>query len=520
MRNRTTPQITRRDFVKGAAASVAAAAAAGTVMAGCSPAAPAGLPKKWDQEADVIVVGFGGAGAAAAIEARKAGAKVLVLERKPGGGGSTALCGGIIYMGGGTPLQKTTGFSDTPDAMFKYLLAAAGDGADEAKIRVLCDKSVDLYDWLLGVGVKFKQTYIDGRAAQPMTDDGLVWSGNERQAKFAAITPAVPRGHKVQAPAASGAALWPPLQKAATDAGAQVLTETLAKRLIVNASGRVVGVVADSGGKEINLKAKKGVILTAGGFFANKDMVKQHCPKFVNSGITGTDGDDGSGIRMGQGAGGDIKQMGLVDASSFTYLCSEALIKGILVNMNGRRFVGEDNYGSWVGDKIVREYPMSFLIVDAAVQKEVEATTPEAFKSFCKPVAQADTVTALATALKIPASLLESTFAAYNQFAANGEDPEMQKEKKYVVPLKTGPFFAYAFVAQGASCFTMGGLCTNTESQVLDVWGKTIVGLYAAGRNAALVEGSMYPGSGTSVAGALIFGRIAGKSAAALEAWK
>ena len=104
---------------------------------------------KWDHVADVVIVGFGGAGACAALEARADGAEVLILERASGGGGTTALSTGQIYLGGGTPIQRACGFEDSPEQMFQYLLASCGPGADEEKIRAFADGCLEHYDWLV-----------------------------------------------------------------------------------------------------------------------------------------------------------------------------------------------------------------------------------------------------------------------------------------------------------------------------------------------------------------------------------
>jgi 3-oxo-5alpha-steroid 4-dehydrogenase len=507
--------ISRRGFVKGAVLSAAAAAGA-SVLSGCGATQASELPKKWDKEADIVVVGFGGAGAAAAIEAGKAGAEVVVLERMPVGGGSTAICGGIIYMGGGTPIQKAAGFDDSLDALQAYLLASAGAGADPDMVQTYVDKNLDLFDWLVEIGVKFKESYLPGKWAAPPTDDGLVYSGNETQATYAAVTPPVPRGHHVQAPGSSGAVLWPPLQAAAEAAGAEILTEALAERLVATPEGRVAGVVAQIEGEEQYIKAKKAVILTAGGFFANKEMMAQHCPEFLASQYqVGTDGDDGSGIRMGQGAGGDLRMMSGAFAYSAAYMYSEALVKGVLVNQKGRRFIGEDNYGSFIGCALVKGNQTAFLIVDDAVWSEV----PDAAKEAITLAGQADTIAELVTNLGLNPVMVESTVSVYNQFAAEGQDPEFQKDSHYVVPLETGPFYALPYLAAYAGGFTTGGLRINTKSEVLDVNGEPVPGLYSAGRNAFAVTAQNYPGSGTSVGEALIFGRIAGEGAAALEDW-
>lgn len=512
-------KLSRKQFVQGAALGLVAASSA-TVLTGCGAKAATSLPEEWDNEADVVVVGFGGAGAAAAIEAGKAGASVIVLERTTTGGGSTALCGGIVYMGGGTPTQKAAGIEDTPDGMNKYLTAAAGAGADPEMIKTYCDNTLDLHDWLTGLGISFKGSFIAGRFPTPPTDDGLCYSGNELQAAYSAVTTPVPRGHHVQSPGSSGAVLWPPLSDGAKAAGAEVMVNITAQSLIVNPEGRVVGVTADKQGRVINIKAKKAVVLTGGGFAFNKDMVNQYCPEYQSAYPLGTEGDDGSGIRMGQGAGGDLRLIACGDASSFVYLASEVLIKGILVNPIGRRFVGEDNYGSWVGDLLVKNYPIAYLIVDSAIWEEAQPTIPDSYKDYVTPVGQADSLSELAAALYIPPEILESTVAAYNQFAAAGNDLEMHKESKYVAALEKAPFYAIGFYPQAASFFTMGGLRINTSAQVLDEKGEPVPGLYSAGRNAAAVSASMYPGSGTSVGEALTFGRIAGKGAAALTSWE
>ncbi|HUH36812.1 MAG TPA: FAD-dependent oxidoreductase, partial [Spongiibacteraceae bacterium] len=111
--------------------------------------------RQWARETDVLVVGLGAAGASAAIEAATAGAEVEVLELASAGGGTTALAGGQIYLGGGTPIQKACGFEDSAEAMYEYLLMAAGPNADHAKVRAYVDDSLAHYDWLVAHGVEF-----------------------------------------------------------------------------------------------------------------------------------------------------------------------------------------------------------------------------------------------------------------------------------------------------------------------------------------------------------------------------
>jgi 3-oxo-5alpha-steroid 4-dehydrogenase len=194
---------------------------------------------------------------------------------------------------------------------------------------------------------------------------------------------------------------------------------------------------------------------------------------------------------------------------------SEVLTKGVLINMKGRRFIGEDNYGSFIACALIHGNPVSFLVFDDAVWSEV----PDAVKDYVTLAGQADTVAELVTNLGLNAAMVESTLSTYNQFAAEGQDPEHQKNEHYLVPLETAPFYAIPFMAEYGNAFTTGGLHINTRAEVVDADGEPIPGLYAAGRNAFAVTAQNYPGSGTSVGEALIFGRIAGQGAAASESW-
>jgi 3-oxo-5alpha-steroid 4-dehydrogenase len=513
------PKLTRRELIAGTAAGAVAVTAAGA-LSGCSPTTPSNMPAKWDREADVVVVGLGGAGAATAIEAARAGAEVIVLERMPVGGGSTVLCGGLLYMGGGTPLQKATGFEDSVENMYNYMLAATGAGADPDMIRIYCENSVDLYDWLVELGVPFKKSFIPGKYAAVPTDDGLAYTGNEMQAHYKAVATPVPRGHHVEGIDHTGKVLFPPLHAGVEAAGAQIVYEAPAQRLVVDPDGRVVGVVVDIDGVDEYVKARKGVVLCAGGFAANKEMVGQHCPSYLRSEfLVGTKTDDGAGIRMGQGVGGDVRMLGDAFAYSGIYEFGESLVKGILVDDMGRRFIGEDNYGSWVGRALIQGHPVSYVVVDQAIWDEVPEQGKKYIQENIKFGGQADSIPELAQAAKINPEVFQNTVDFYNAHAAKGEDPEFSKDAHYLVPLENPPFYAINFPAAHAWFFTTGGLKITSKAQVVDAFGEPVPGLFAAGRNAFAVSAQMYPGSGTSVCEALTFGRIAGRVAAASEAW-
>ena len=136
----------------------------------------------WDLESDVIVVGFGAAGACAALEAAAAGARVLVLDRF-GGGGATALSGGVVYAGGGTPQQQAAGVTDSAGAMFAYLSAEAGDVVSAATLRAFCDGSPAMLAWLERHGVPFEGSLCPDKTSYPTNRHYLYYSGSEQSAR-------------------------------------------------------------------------------------------------------------------------------------------------------------------------------------------------------------------------------------------------------------------------------------------------------------------------------------------------
>src|SRR5512139_3726430 len=188
---------------------------------------------RWDEEVDVLVVGLGAAGAAAALEASRAGAQTLVLERAGGGGGTSAMSGGVLYLGGGTALQKACGFEDSAEEMFKYLMASSGATPDEEKISLYCEGSVEHYDWIVAQGVPFKQTFYYGCSGEPPTDDGLVWSGSEKTHPFKEIAKPAPRGHVPKHPHQTGHVIMKHLIASARARGARIQGDSRVTALVL-----------------------------------------------------------------------------------------------------------------------------------------------------------------------------------------------------------------------------------------------------------------------------------------------
>jgi 3-oxo-5alpha-steroid 4-dehydrogenase len=463
---------------------------------------------RWDETRDVLVVGLGAAGAAAALEAASAGADTCVLERAAGGGGTSALSGGVLYLGGGTALQRACGFGDSPEAMFAYLAASCGEGADAAKLRLYCEGSVEHYEWLVARGVPFKPVFYDGCSGEPPTDDGLVWSGSERAHPFRELAAPAPRGHVPRMEHQAGPLLMRALCAAVEASPAWVAANHRCVALVREAGGAVVGAVAECFGEERTLRARRGVILTTGGFINDDAMIAAHQPWVRRCKIrVGAEGDDGSGIRLGMAVGAATLHM---DAASISLPATQpwGLKRGILVNAQGQRFINEDAYYGRLGEwALLHHGGRAWLVVDDAVFEKPEYPRPVA--------AVGETPAELERELGLPPGSLEATLALYNRHAERGADPVFSKAPDYVTPLVRPPFGAFDCTAEGSiyAAFTLGGLHTDPDGRVLDPAGRPIPGLLAAGRATSGLSVGGYS-SGLSLGDGTFFGRRAGRCAA------
>lgn len=460
----------------------------------------------WNDEADVVVVGFGAAGACTAIEAAEAGADVLVVERAGGGGGTSAMSGGLIYMGGGTPVQEACGYEDSPEDMFRFLVAALGPRPDEAKIRLFCEQSVAHFHWLESHGVPFKRSFYPEPGLEAPTDDCLVFSGGEDGHPFDRIARPAPRAHKPRHPAAAGGFLMQKLVAATERSGARVVCDARTDALVTADDGSVVGVVVRHDGSERAVRARGGVVLTAGGFVKNEQMVALHQPRIAACSFKlGVDGDDGRAIRMAMAAGADAIRMDAAEVA-LPITPPRRLVRGLVVNRHGQRFINEDTYYGRVGQEaLFRHDGQVFLVVDNAIYERnalgFEATFVE------------ETVAELESAAGFPDGALQATVNDYNRFAARGEDPLFHKVREFVQPLLEPPFAVIDCRPDKVlwATFTLGGLHTSPTGEVLDPGGRAIAGLYAAGRTTSGIAAYGYC-SGISLGDATFFGREAGRT--------
>ncbi|WP_341643785.1 FAD-dependent oxidoreductase [Thauera sp. SDU_THAU2] len=470
---------------------------------------------RWDIDTDVAVIGMGAAGSCAAIEARLAGARVRVFEVASAPGGSAALSGGEIYAGGsgGTSVQRAHGFEDSTEDLYTYLMMAGGPGADTGRVRLYAEGAAAHFDWLEAQGVPFKGSYLPGKWIEPTTDDTLLWSGSEAAWPFSARARPAPRGHTAQFEGwGGGKVLMEKLCARAEALGATLHCNSRALSLIVDRNGSVAGVVVRIDGEEKYVRAHKGVILCAGGFIVNRDMVARYAPGALacTQPVSGGN-DDGSGIRMGISVGGATIHMDQFFAT-IPFFPPESLVKGIFVNARGERFINEDAYHGRVGHYVLRQPEgKAWLLVDN--------------ETFGRPVIEPDIPIAavgesweeIEQELGLPAGALMHTVETFNRNAAEGRDPLFHKATDWLRPLTAAPFAALSYCAGelNAHAFTMGGLHTRPSGEVLDADGRPIAGLYAAGRCACGLPrwGEGYS-SGMSLGDSTFFGRQAGMTAA------
>jgi len=525
----------------------------------------------WDASVDVAIIGFGGAGAAAAIEARDQGAEVAVLDRFAGGG-STEISGGIFYAGGGTRIQREAGVEDSPDNMFNYLRQETGDAVEEETLRRFCNESSENFDWLETQGVPFNASACPYKTSYPSNLYYFYYSGNESFPPYSDKAKPAARGHRAHGPGVSGAALFGPLRTSAINKGVEVLQQHKVVRLLKTEGGRVVGVeclamrkgsvsgwlhrqlsalmiflryitifavwvnylmrwmiekLERNYSQRFTMQARKGVVISSGGFYYNRNMVEQHAPNHLSGIPLGTIGDDGSGILLGESAGGSTALMDSISGWRFVNP-PQAFIKGILVDQQGKRICNEMLYGAQLAEQIMTlAEGKAWLVIDRtlfkAALKELGPKHAMWFQSVSALVfmyvarSKSHSLEVLAGKLGMPALALSHTIENYNRQAGSGEADSLGKPEEFFKPQGEGPYYALNCSADSLmACPTLslGGLRVDeTTGEVLDSSDSPIHGLYAAGRSAVGVASRSYV-SGLSIADCIFSGRRAGRHAA------
>ena len=501
------------------------------IPTGFEPVPPSPAPASWDHETDVIVVGAGGAGLAAAVTARENGAQVIVLEKNSGCGGDTSTAMVFISKTKNTKFHRRLGIKPIPVSDAFPMATAGFSNKNNGEVeRILIARDPETADWLEDMGV----VYETGPAA-----------GAPPGMFLAPVNPEHPQ---------DGYYPWFPynakgfirvLEKRARTLEVKIFPNTPATSLVMG-NGKVIGVTARTKeGKELNIKGKVA-ILAAGGFGANRAMLKNYVLPHVFTGMVnyiGLPSSMGDGIRIAQGAGAIIEGMGDIEmwdggvpgvgeGPMAFYNAATQLVrqKSLTVNKLGQRFMDENSmygHGHEIGpfsanaaQTLRQKDHTSFTVHDSeTVKRETIIHTFEALacKYPCRwyerdfekrvkdgTIMKADNIKDLARLMAVEPGSLQKTVDQYNKYCDEGEDPEFFKPSKYLVPLRKPPFYAVKQI--GAACFnTWGGLVTNQRFQVLDKEWSPIPGLRVAGQNAAYCASVVY---------ALTSGRIAGETAA------
>ena len=492
-------------------------------------------------DADIVIVGAGGAGMTAAITAAEAGRSVVIVESQAMvGGNSVRATGGMNAAD--TPNQDENEFTEAA-GVEKTLQTAASEWADHevitalaatvaeqwaeyqanpvgyfdsaelmeldtligghgindpALVETLCTNSADAIAWLGEQGIELTSVGAAGGASvkrihRPLDDEGLVIS--------------------------VGSYIIPRLQSKCEELGVEILLNTTANKILTDADGAAVGIEAtDKDGATVTVNAK-AVILASGGFGANLDMVTEYKPELEGFMTTNAAGAQGQGIDMAVAIGAGTVDMDQIQIHpTVEYNSSHLITEGlrgdgaILVNTEGKRFIDEVATRDVVSAaEIAQPGSFSWLIIDqdmVDVSSVIQGYIENGY-TF-----SGETYEELAEAIELDPAVFAETMNNWNAAVAAGVDEEFGRTS-FVDPLDTAPFYAIKVTA--GIHHTMGGLTINPQTQVLAGDGTVIDGLYAAGEVTGGVHGGNRLG-GTAVADFVVFGRIAGEQAAAYAA--
>ncbi|PKO49446.1 MAG: hypothetical protein CVU31_00385 [Betaproteobacteria bacterium HGW-Betaproteobacteria-4] len=522
---------------------------------------------EWAEEADLVVVGFGGAGVSAALQGAESGGHVIAIDRFDGGG-ATAYCGGVFYASD-TSIQREAGVTDSADEMEKYL-AAESAPVQADTLKRFCQGSSADFDWVNRY-VPFSGALYTGKAQYPPEGKFLYYSGNEKVPKYAEVAKPAPRGHRALGAGYTGNVFFEGLRKAAMEAGVKLITHAPVRRLVMDTEGQILGVevhrirpdAIDEHQKlysEVNpqmpfkglqyqvaiekcqkfeaensepafIRAHRGVVLSTGGFVYNLELLRQHRPEMASAYgeilRLGSPGCDGSGMALGATAGGYVDLMKNMFIGKTTSP-PESLLHGLLINAEGKRFISEDAYVSVVGGAVA-EQPnngTAYLVLDAksfwSAFWNALTIGRSMFLFFGLPTLlnilkggtrRSGSLQGLAKKLGLPGKTLQDTVQRYNEFIITGKSDPFGKQPANIAPIGKGPYYALNMSIRNkfslTPVFTLGGLRVNEETGgVLRRDGSTVSGLYAAGRTAVGLCSAGYM-SGMSLADLVFSGRRA-----------
>ncbi|MEF9894303.1 MAG: flavocytochrome c [Clostridia bacterium] len=480
------------------AVNAALTAAGATLVPVAAEAAAVAEKQTIEETHDVVVIGAGGAGFCASIEAKNAGADVILIEKMPMVGGNT-LISGAEYAAPANWLQEKEGIEDNVELMVSDMLAGGDNKNDPALVRVVAEGALDGANWLRDeVGVVWE-------------DELMFFGGHSVKRSL------IPQG-------ASGVEIITKESQKATALGIPVMLNTRATELITDESGKVVGVKAEGPDANYIYHANKAVILTTGGFGSNVEMRVKYNPDIDGSILsTNSTGSMGDGIVMAENVGAALVDMQYIQTYPICDPLSGALLyfddarlygHSVIVNLEGKRFVEELGRRDVMSMAIKAQTgACCYEVIDQNgfdESKLQENHAAELEYLYSKDLlVKADTLDELAAAFGVDAAALKETVTNYNSYVDAGKDPEFNK-RSMPSKIEKAPF--YMIKAVPAVHHTMGGIKINDQAQVVGTDGQVIEGLYAAGETTGGVHGTNRLGS-DALADITVFGRVAGKNA-------
>lgn len=501
--------MSRRSILKGALAASALAAggfALNLAKPGAAEAMVKKIPKKWDETWDVIVVGSGFAGWAAAAEASLAGAKVVLLEKMPTYGGNSYINGGIMNSWDDKfHYRQKLNLGDDSPALHTQDTLKGGDFFNTPElVKVMTEGATDALNWMIDEG---------GATIRPVVVRGGGHSAYRCHAS------------------GSGSVYVNALKRIAEKKGAKIRLNTAVTwiwRADADPKSPVLGVEVKAGRKVSNIKVNKGLVIASGGYGRDIKMRGDHYPFLASKdwNCTNHPGATGEMLRFAQAVGADALQLNFIQLYPFAepetgILDVPALYPfngpgaGIVyVTKQGKRFISElarRDHVSFAQIALGPQAKPTYSIFSDEMVVKMGGTREELEAGLKKKrFVAADSIAELAGKIGLPQGALVDTIEKHNKSLAEGKDLEFNKPiTKAMLPMTKGPF--YAVGQWPAIHHTMGGLRINEKAQVIDIFGEVIPKLYAAGEVTGGVHGSNRLG-GNATSDAVVFGRMAGKN--------
>ncbi|HCQ89923.1 MULTISPECIES: flavocytochrome c [unclassified Clostridium] len=441
------------------------------------------------ESADIVIIGAGGAGLAAAVEAQESGAKIVVLEKMPMVGGNTTRATGGLNAAG-TKAQEKTGIEDSAELFFKDTMKGGYNKNNEELVKVLTEEAKDTVEWLESLGADLSDVGAAGGAS-------------------------VRRIHRPTGGSAVGPNIISTLKKVSEDKKIDIRTMNEAVEIVKDKEGKISAVKAtNKEGKEYTINTKS-VILTAGGFSANKEMVVENKAELEGFDTTNHPGATGDGIVLAKKVGAAFVDMSEIQTHPTVVpgkgiMITEA-VRGngaILVNKDGKRFINELLTRDVVSKAILdQKDKVGYLFFDEELRKGLKSI--EEYFSMDL-VTEGNSIEELAEKLDIDKANLTTTVETYNKAQKSNNDTEFQRTDM-AVSLESPKF--YAIEVTPAVHHTMGGVKINTDGEVIGEDGQVIPGFYAAGEVTGGIHGGNRLG-GNALADIIVYGRRAGQTAA------